>query len=290
VLNYWVVERRTRRGARHWANRRFSRAANTTRSPDHERVPLSRTAARLVGPVRPRAVTMVLSPAADDALGTSGLPRLTLGRVEIRLHFLDDRLDERFLESTLSTDDRGVFRRRYGPRRGVAPAWHSTLDPVPLIDRNRQVVRGGDATFYERSAASHHYCQRISYRVQKLKVTKRVDTATQAVLDLHCSTTREGSDADLAEQIARRNAGDLRSLAADKGYDKQSLRRTLRELGSRPLIKHRIFAPYDHAHNARIDEQRYNQRSMTETVVRNDVPAIARPGSAIIGNGLRTTV
>ena len=123
-----------------------------------------------------------------------------------------------------------------------------------------------DATFYERSAASRHYCQRISYRVQKLKVTKLVDTDSQAVLDVHCSTNREGSDADLAEQIARRNAGDLRSLAADKGYDKQSLRESLRDLGIRPLIKHRIFAPYDHAHNARIDEQRYNQRSMTETV------------------------
>ena len=123
-----------------------------------------------------------------------------------------------------------------------------------------------DATFYERSAASRHYCQRISYRVQKLKVTKLVDTDTQAVLDVHCSTTREGSDADLAEQIARRNAGDLRSLAADKGYDKQSLREGLRELGIRPLIKHRIFAPYDHAHNARIDDTRYNQRSMIETL------------------------
>ena len=81
-----------------------------------------------------------------------------------------------------------------------------------------------DATFYERSSASRHYCQRISYRVQTLKVTKLVDTASQAVLDVHCSTTREGSDEDLAEQIARRNAGDLRSLAADKGYDKQALR------------------------------------------------------------------
>ena len=123
-----------------------------------------------------------------------------------------------------------------------------------------------DATFYERSAASRHYCQRISYRVQKLKVTKLVDTESQAVLDVHCSTNRDGSDADLAEQIARVPAGDLRSLAADKGYDKQSLRKALRDLDIRPLIKHRIFAPYDHAHNARIDEQRYNQRSMTETV------------------------
>src|SRR6056297_493831 len=123
-----------------------------------------------------------------------------------------------------------------------------------------------DATFYERSAASRHYCQRTSYRVQKLKVTKLVDTDTQAVLDVDCSTTREGSDADLCAQIARRNAGDLLSLAADKGYDKKALREALRDLNIRPLIKHRIFAAYDHAHNARIDDDRYNQRSMTETV------------------------
>jgi IS5 family transposase len=119
-----------------------------------------------------------------------------------------------------------------------------------------------DATFYDRSPASRHYCQRISYRVQKLKVTKLVDTASQAVLDVHCSTNREGSDADLAEQIARVPAGDLRSLAADKGYEKQSLRENLRDFGIGPLIKHRIFASYDHAHNARINDNRYNQRSM----------------------------
>jgi IS5 family transposase len=125
---------------------------------------------------------------------------------------------------------------------------------------------GLDATFYERDAASRHYCNRTNYRVQKLKVTKLVDTESQAVLDVHCSTTREGSDADLCEQIARRNAGDLHTLAADKGYDKNALREALREMGIRPLIKHRIMAPYDHAHNARIDDERYNQRSMTETV------------------------
>ena len=93
-----------------------------------------------------------------------------------------------------------------------------------------------------------------------------MNIASQVVLDVHRSTNREGSDADLAEQITRRNAGNLRSLAADKGYDKQSLCEALRELGVRPLIEHRIFTPYDHAHDSRIDEQRYNQRSMTETV------------------------
>jgi len=123
-----------------------------------------------------------------------------------------------------------------------------------------------DATFYERDRASRHYCHRTNYRVQTLKVTKLVDTRSQAILDVHCSTTLEGSDADLCEQIARRNAGDLRTLAADKGYDKNALREPLRKLGIRPLIKHCIRAPCDHAHNARIDENLYAQRSMTETV------------------------
>jgi IS5 family transposase len=123
-----------------------------------------------------------------------------------------------------------------------------------------------DATFYDRDRASRHCCHRTNYRVQTLKTTKLVDTESQAVLDVHCSTTLEGSDADLCEQIARRNAGDLRTLAADKGYDENALREQLRELEIRPLIKHCVRAPYDHAHNARIDEDLYVQRSMTETV------------------------
>jgi IS5 family transposase len=70
----------------------------------------------------------------------------------------------------------------------------------------------------------------------------------------------------IGPKVALRNAGDLRSLAADKGYDDMSFRESLRAAGVRPLIKHRVFAPYDHAHNARIDDERYHQRSMTETV------------------------
>jgi IS5 family transposase len=122
-----------------------------------------------------------------------------------------------------------------------------------------------DATYYERSPASKHYCDRTNYRVQTTEATKLVDTETQAILDVHCTTTREGSDADVCAQPARHYPGELQSLAADKGYDSQPLRNTLRDLGIRPLIKHRIFAPYGHAHNARIDDGLYGQRSMTET-------------------------
>ena len=74
---------------------------------------------------------------------------------------------------------------------------------------------------------------------------KLVDTETQAILDLHCSTTREGSDADLCEQIAHWNADDLRTLAADNGYDKNMLRERFRALAIRPLIKYRIIASHE---------------------------------------------
>ena len=55
------------------------------------------------------------------------------------------------------------------------------------------------------------------------------------------------------------------SLAGDKGYDDQSLRDTLRSEGVRPLIKHRLFAGYGHAHNARLDNELYGQGWMAES-------------------------
>ncbi|MEA5409888.1 IS5 family transposase [Haloarculaceae archaeon H-GB2-1] len=122
-----------------------------------------------------------------------------------------------------------------------------------------------DATFFDRENASKHYCRRTNYRVQTLKTTALVDTETQAILDVHC-TTEKRHDTQLGWQVARRNAGDLSSLAADKGYDWMDLREKLREEGVRPLIKHREFRPIDHAHNARIDGPRYRQRAMCETV------------------------
>src|SRR6056297_328875 len=122
-----------------------------------------------------------------------------------------------------------------------------------------------DATFFDRENASKHYCRRTNYRVQTLKTTALIDTESQAILDVHC-TTEKTHDTQLGWQVARRNAGDLASLAADKGYDWIELREKLREEGVKPLIKHREFQPIDHAHNARIDGPRYRQRAVCETV------------------------
>ncbi len=106
---------------------------------------------------------------------------------------------------------------------------------------------------------------RTNYRVQTLKTTALVDTATQTILDVHCTTTKR-HDTQLGWQVARVSAGDLHSLAADKGYDWMALRENLREMGVRPLIKHRLFQPVDPRVMRVIDGPRYRQRAMCETV------------------------
>ncbi|WP_439330789.1 transposase [Halorubrum ezzemoulense] len=57
----------------------------------------------------------------------------------------------------------------------------------------------------------------------------------------------------------------LSDLAGDKGYDDQSIRDALRSAGVRLLLRHRLFAAYDYAHNVRLDSELYGQRWMAET-------------------------
>lgn len=49
-----------------------------------------------------------------------------------------------------------------------------------------------DATHYERSPASKHYCDRTNYCVQIIEATKIVDTEIQAILDVHCTMDQRG--------------------------------------------------------------------------------------------------
>ena len=62
-----------------------------------------------------------------------------------------------------------------------------------------------------------------------------------------------------------RNTDEIESLAGAKGYDDQSLREALRAEGVQPVIRHRLFAHYDHAHNARLGSDLYGQRWMAES-------------------------
>jgi IS5 family transposase len=197
----------------------------------------------------------------------------------VSLHCLRVYLDASYRDALDWLSEMPLILREIGLEEGDLPH-HSTL--VKAFDRFQMKIwrvllrlsselhdlsghAAIDATFFDRENASKHYCRRTNYRVQTLKATALVDTQSQAILDVHC-TTEKRHDTQLGWQVACRNTGDLTSLAADKGYDWMDLREKLREEGVRPLIKHRIFRPIDHAHNARVDGPRYRQRSMCETV------------------------
>jgi IS5 family transposase len=73
-------------------------------------------------------------------------------------------------------------------------------------------------------------------------------------------------DTQIAWQVLTRNLDRLGTVVADKGFDWDKLRHKLREEGIRPVIKHREFYSLDAAHNARIDDKTYHQRSIVESI------------------------
>jgi IS5 family transposase len=95
-------------------------------------------------------------------------------------------------------------------------------------------------------------------------MTALVDTDSCAILNLHCSA-HWPHNTQTGRRVALRNSGKIGSLAGDKGHDDQSLRDALGSEGVRPLLRHRLFAQYDHAHNARLGSELYGQRWMAET-------------------------
>jgi IS5 family transposase len=133
-----------------------------------------------------------------------------------------------------------------------------------LVEGDR--VAALDASGWDRSYASRHYTQRVQLKICSLKVTLLIDTCAQIVLDLHVTTTRK-HDTRIAPGLTERNLDRFDTLSGDKGYDDRSLRSRLRSWGKRPLIKHREFAPYDKAANARMDKRLYHRRSLVETVI-----------------------
>jgi len=96
-------------------------------------------------------------------------------------------------------------------------------------------------------------------------VTLLIDTRSNAVLDVHVTTTRK-HDSKIAPSLINRNTGEVAVLLGDKGYDDQKIRALARETGVRPLIKHREFSSLHRACNARLDAGLYGQRSQNETV------------------------
>jgi len=181
----------------------------------------------------------------------------------LTLHFLRVHMGATYREIVdwASEMDRGRALLQLARIEFPAPStlWRS-FERVPtrvwrqLLDRSATACDPGDhgaldATFFDREAASSHYVVRWDRHIQTLKTTALVDTDSCAVLDIHCSA-HWPHDTQVGRRVALRNTEKIESLAGDKGYDDQSLRDALRSEDVRPLIKHRLFAHYDHAHNA----------------------------------------
>jgi IS5 family transposase len=81
-----------------------------------------------------------------------------------------------------------------------------------------------DATYFDRRQASNHYLSRCDREVQTVRATFLVDTAQGTVIVVHRST-KWPNGTNVGPQVDLRNAGDLRSFAADKGYDDMSFRK-----------------------------------------------------------------
>jgi IS5 family transposase len=121
-----------------------------------------------------------------------------------------------------------------------------------------------DSTFFERGHASSYYLQRSDRDVQTLKVTTLTDTESLAVLDLQCSVEWK-HDTRLGPQVVRRNADDLLSVAADKGFQDWMSKFEFYTLDVDPLVLERGSSPETVGHNALIREAGYSQRWMSET-------------------------
>jgi len=121
-----------------------------------------------------------------------------------------------------------------------------------------------DSTFFERKEASQHYLQRSGRTVKTIKATTLTDTESLAVLDVHCCIERE-HDTKAGPRVVRRNADDLRSVAADNAFQDWHTEYESAALGVEPLVHHRGSTPMAAAHNALIRAKGYTQRWMAET-------------------------
>jgi hypothetical protein len=121
-----------------------------------------------------------------------------------------------------------------------------------------------DSTFFERSNASQCYCQRKGRIVQTVKATTLTDTDSLAVLDVHCCIRRE-HDTKAGPRVVRRNADDLRAVAANNGFQDWHSEYEIAALNVNYLVQYRGSTPQAAANNALIRAKAYTQRWMSGT-------------------------
>jgi len=121
-----------------------------------------------------------------------------------------------------------------------------------------------DSTFFERFHASQYYCQRRGQTTKTMKITTLTDTESLAVLDVHYCIGREhGTKA--GPRVVRRNADDMRAVAADNGFHDWYSEYGIAALDVEYLVHYRGSAPQAAANNGLIRPKGYTQRWMSET-------------------------
>lgn len=119
--------------------------------------------------------------------------------------------------------------------------------------------------FFGREAAFSHCITWWNYYIRILKTRVLVDTEACVVLNLYYSA-HWPHDIYVGRQVALRSTGEIETLAGNKGYTHQSLRDAIRSEGVEPVIRRRLFAYCDHAHNVRLDSNLSGQRLMTNGI------------------------
>jgi len=209
-------------------------------------------------------------PAAPD--GDSGYAEW----VQIAIILLRVEIDKSLRETEVYLNDMtpilDELNLEYSPDHTSICRWERKFDMRELRGLLRrsaeQVGWSGigavDASGFQRDQSSYHYRNRANYSFQSMKTTTLVDVETLAIRDVHF-TTQKAYDGHIGMQILRRNAEDLQVLLGDKGYSWSDLREECREQSTRPVIKHKEHNGLKKAHNARIDDDLYHQRWMSET-------------------------
>jgi IS5 family transposase len=144
------------------------------------------------------------------------------------------------------------------------PIWRRLLQSsADMFDTGE--IQAIDSTSLAYRVASRNFVKRVSDTHESIQTTALIDCDTDVILDVHCSMSLP-HDTQIAWRVLTRNLSDLGTVVADNGFDRDDLRKMLRENGISPLIKHREFYSLDAARNARIDDETYHNRSIVESI------------------------
>lgn len=145
----------------------------------------------------------------------------------------------------------------------------SRLVLVVLLDLTVPALRAGtygiDATGLTRSKISKHYAKRCKIRIKSMKTTLLIHSDKQLIVGVHATTTRK-HDTKIILGVVAKCSKNIGTLVADRGYDDNKVRQSLKSAGIRPVIPYREFTELDKLANSKLDKPTYNRRVLCETV------------------------